>query len=193
MDPRDVLHPQVSGDRTSAQSARGPPRYPSSASYQSRQTSWYPQSGGAQAGLAFHRIEHRLAPRHSPPIRERRHPIDDVIGEVAPCFRSFPANSAFSYAWLRPYDGSYGHLLDLLRLGQRTASVRALHRLGQLALCRSMMVQKSIARRAARRRPPERVARPHLPHRALHVLRIPAAECAMKGKGETRAELGPRR
>src|SRR5882672_2161396 len=48
--------------------------------------------GGAQAGLAVPEgIEHRLAaaPFAADP-GSASHPIDDVIGEVAPCFRSVP-------------------------------------------------------------------------------------------------------
>src|SRR5438876_11071437 len=90
--------------------------------------------------------------------------------------------------------GAYGHLLDLFGLGQGVRlAPSALHRLVHLRLVAvddAPEIERTVEQLIGGFL--ERVARPHLPHVVLHVLRIPAA--GVRDEGERRkheAELGP--
>src|SRR6267378_2707517 len=106
--------------------------------------------GGAQSGLAAPEgIEHRLAaaPFAADPA-SAGHPIDDVIGEVAPRFRSVPCEQR---PLVRPgYVETAAHtVISSVSSGSgRVLALRPARSIGLSisALCRSMMVQKSSAR-----------------------------------------------
>src|SRR5207253_1208709 len=106
--------------------------------------------GGAQSGLAVPEgIEHRLAaaPFAADP-GSAGHPIDDVICEVAPRFRSVPCEQRLLVCLGHVHTTAHT-VISLISSG--SGSVLALRPARSIglsisALCRSMMVQKSSAR-----------------------------------------------
>src|SRR5882672_8716425 len=106
--------------------------------------------GGAQAGLAVPEgIEHRLAaaPLAADP-GSAGHPIDDVIGEVAPCFRSVPGEQRLLVRLGYVHTTAHTVISSISSGSGSVLAFRPARSIGlaSSALCRSMMVQKSIAR-----------------------------------------------
>src|SRR2546426_5644615 len=106
--------------------------------------------GGAQSGLAVPEgIEHRLAasPFAADP-GSAGHPIDDVICEVAPRFRSVPCEQRLLVCLGHVHTTAHTVISLIFSGSGRVLALRPARSIGLSisALCRSMMVQKSSAR-----------------------------------------------